>query len=390
MKLILLLVLVFLLLAAVFIGCAQPSTPVTKVKTPSAEAVAPVPKAAQEQEWQNTLAEAKKEGTVFLYVSWSPPVRVALTEAFRNKFGINIEFMPFNQGADLVARANAEKAAGIYTADVFGVGAATILPLMKPEGLIGPIEPLLLLPEVKDTKAWNGGKFPFLDADKRAIAMVSIAQRYIMYNTEKIRKGEIITYRDVLKPQYKGKITMRDPSLAGAGTALLSLLGLRIWNLEEAKDFLRQLIVQQEVVMQRDARILVESVARGKFAVCLGPSADVFAEFLDAGAPVDVVIAKEGTAVSAAAGVLAVPVKFGNPHAAKVFINWLLTKEGQTVFARSFGVASMRVDVPSEGIPATFLIQPGEKLFLEDEEITLFKGEMTNIAKKIIEEAAKG
>src|SRR5262249_46843281 len=69
------------------------------------------------------------------------------------------------------------------------------------------------------------------------------------------------------------------------------------------------------------------------------------------GVPVAIVDArqlKEGTDLSPTNGNLALFNRAPNPNAAKIYINWLLSKEGQTVFARANGYVSARLDVPTD------------------------------------------
>ncbi len=240
-----------------------------------------------------------------------------------------------------------------------------------------------ILPE----QYWRGGTFPFSDKDRTVISFISSIQRMILTNTDLIAKNEITSYKDLLKPQYKGKITLNDPTVTGAGNGLMASLARQVWNLEEAKDYLRQLIKQQDLVIQRDNRIHAESVARGKFALGLAPNPEITDSFLKLGAPMDLPVLKEPTFISPAAGAVAVAVKLANPNATKVFLNWLLTKEGQTVFSKSFGNPSLRLDVPTEGFHPAFLPQPGEKFLIQDEEFTLFMGQMQAVAKEVIDAA---
>ena len=51
--------------------------------------------------------------------------------------------------------------------------------------------------------------------------------------------------------------------------------------------------------------------------------------------------------------------KAPHPNAAKVYINWLLSKEGQTVFARANGYVSARLDVPTDHAEPWRVPQPG-------------------------------
>lgn len=358
----------------------------------STKAAGPVDgkKPAGPMDWEKMVQAARIEGKVVIYAtSWGVEIRKSLAEACKDKFGITLEFMPFSRGADLAARVQQEKTADFNVVDVFGAGGGTLVGIFKPNGLMGNLEPLLISPEVTDAKVWRGGNMPFLDRDRQIIIMAAGAQRYIMYNTDLIKKGEISTYRDALKPQFKGKITINDPTVSGAGNAFMGHLGLHLWNAGEAKEFLKQLIKQQEAVLQRDNRLHVESVARGKFAIGLAPNEDNMAQFFKSGAPVAMVFPREGVYVAPGAGCIAVPLKLAHPNAAAVFINWLLSKEGQTIYSRSRGTPSMRMDVSTEGIHPSFIAQPGEKLFLPTEESFEFWSKMIDTAKEAVQEAAK-
>jgi ABC-type Fe3+ transport system substrate-binding protein len=121
----------------------------------------------------------------------------------------------------------------------------------------------------------------------------------------------------------------------------------------------------------------------------MAPHTDAISEFLKLNAPIDLVVVKEGAFISPGNGAIGIPQKLAHPNAGKIFLNWLLTKEGQTVFSQSFGYASLRVDVSTEWVPALLLPLPGEKLFLDSEENILFRGKMLNIAKEVIQEASK-
>ncbi len=377
--------------ALVLAACGQAVQPSREQepKGPKLEATTPSRNTAV-QTTDNKLAEARKEGSVAVYnTGWSPDARNALTQAFKEKYGINVEFSPFARGSDLLTKIQAEQRAGLYTADVFGAGGPTLISTMKPEGLLGPIEPLLCLPEVTDANSWIGGKLPFMDKDKLAIGMIFGITPQIVHNTQLIKKGEITSFKDILKPQYKGKISLNDPTVTGSGNAFLSHLAVNVWNLDEARDFLRRLLKDQDAVVQRDNRQQVEWIAKGKYAIGLGPLIESMAEFLEAGAPIAIASAKEGTLVSSGPNVIAVPVKLAHPNATAVFVNWLLSKEGQTIYARNSGRPSLRADVSTDGFNPLFLATPGEKLFMDSEDFIVFRGRMQGIAREIVEEDGK-
>ncbi len=383
------LILVIMAVSSFVVAGVQPAVPASSPGTPAA-GVKAAPGADWERKWETTLAGARKEGIVRVYTIWAAKTRTLLSQAFKEKYGIELEFTPFARGAELLAKYQAEKRAGLQTADVFGVGASSLITMIKPAGLLGPLEPLLILPEVTDPNGWSGKKFPFIDHEKLIVGMIAAVQRHIDYNTDMIKEGEITGYKDLLKPQYKGKIAIADPRLTGTAAALFNHLTYDLWNAEEASKWLRQILVQQEAVIQREHRLVVEWVAKGKYPIGIAGQSESVAEFMNLGAPINVVIQKEGHFVDYAAGALGVPTAQPHPNAAAVFVNWLLTKEGQTLFAvKGYGYPSLRHDVSTQGINPMFIPRPNEKLFYLTEGAIKHGGRMMEVAKKIVEEANK-
>lgn len=376
------------LIGASIAACTAPSSDMQPPESKATSAVIPG-KESWQQNWDKILADGKKEGIVEIPTTLGGESRTELTRAFKDKYGIDLEFSPAARGAELTAKIKAEQNAGLYLHDFFVVGQTTALMLLKPDGLLGPIEPLLILPEVTEPRYWREGRFPFLDADKRHITFAAVKQIYIVYNTDLVKEGEITSYKDVLKPQYKGRITLNDPTVTGAGNGMMTHLSVNVWSVEEANDFLRQLVKQQEAVIQRDNRMHVESVARGKYAIAVGAQSENVNNMINDGAPIGVAKLKEGYLYVAGTGAISAVNKLAHPNAAAVFLNWLLTREGQTVFSRSFGAPSMRIDVPTAGINPASLFQPDDKLFPYDEKMAIASGERTAINKRVIEEAMK-
>lgn len=384
--------LIFTSLAAflLLLACASRSTLPTSVPEPPKGANLPRgEKAGWQLKWETALAEGKKEGKVVLYTIWGAQTRGLLAKAFKDKFGIELEVLAFSRGPEITARANTEQRAGLKTVDIFGTGPITLLTTMKPDGLLGPIEPLLVLPEITDTKIWRGNVLPFLDKEARGLGMSATAQRYILRNTDLIKEGEITSYLDVLKPQFKGKIALDDPAVTGAGAAMLAHMAVDLWDLDRAKAFLRDLLVKQEAVIVRERRTMVEWVARGKYAIGLAPLTETTAEFIALGSPIALLPPKEGTAMSTGGNGLAISPGLAHPNATTVFVNWILSKEGQSVFVQGVGAPSGRLDVAAEGILPILSPQAGEKVFPETEKLILFRGEMVQIAKEIIATPSK-
>ena len=86
--------------------------------------------------------------------------------------------------------------------------------------------------------------------------------------------------------------------------------------------------------------------------------------------------------VGPGAGGLAVPLSPAHPHASKVFVNWLLSKEGHSIFVKAYGSPGIRKDAPREGIPAQMFPEADEKIYQDNEDSILYRTKMFKIAKE--------
>ncbi|MDP2719770.1 MAG: extracellular solute-binding protein [Dehalococcoidia bacterium] len=375
--------LLLVLLTALLIASCQPQATPAPVVTARPTVTAPTekPKPAWEVEWEQAVAEAKKEGTVLIYSTPSGDIIRGLAAAFEKKYGIKVEWVN-GRGEELTQRIQAEKSAGINAVDVIMSGGTTTQTVMKPRGLLGKLDVLLLLPEVTDPKAWSGDAIPYVDKDHTYIAMLATFQRYAMINTDLAKKEEITSYMDLLNPKWKGKMVINDPTVTGTGNAFFNFLAVDVWDLERTKDFMRKFVAQEPAVT-RDRRLQGEWVAKGKYAISVATNMETAIEFIKLGSPVAFADVVEGGKIGAGAGGLAVPVKAGHPNASKVFVNWILSTEGHGVFVSTYGSPGSRKDFPQAGIPPEMIAKPGERAIGENEEETLHRAVMGNIAKEI-------
>jgi iron(III) transport system substrate-binding protein len=322
-------------------------------------------KAEWEEEWDKLLKAAKNEGQVMIYGRVGPEIRKALKKEFLGKYGIDLDFLYLARGRELAARMKKERRAGLYLADVVVHGATTGINLLKPTGIFESMEPLLILPEVTDPKVWRPD-FCFIDRDRMIKPMRASFFRYAARNTNLVKEGEINSYRDLLNLKWKGRIVMYDPTGPGSGNMFISLLS-RVWGHEQTLGFQRQLIKQEPTVI-KDLRLPWEWLARGKYSVGIALSAELCPEMLDLGAPVAQVKVIEGGLLGSGAATIAVVNKRPHPNATAVFVNWILTREGQTVWSEADGHPGSRLDLSNEWIHPTFLPGPGEKVTVDNEE----------------------
>jgi ABC-type Fe3+ transport system substrate-binding protein len=96
-------------------------------------------------------------------------------------------------------------------------------------------------------------------------------------------------------------------------------------------------------------RQLGEAVARGKSAISIGVSYYTYQPFIKAGLPVKSISnIKEGYYAGSGSGNLAIVKNAAHPNAAKVFVNWLLSKEGQSAVTKALGQPTRRFDVDTK------------------------------------------
>lgn len=378
---------VFLMVGLLLIACTPPQPAGVELKTQAPKPGPAAAGAAGDQKWAGILAQAKKEGEVIVYTSIRAEARNALAEAFKDKYGMKLEFLTLSRGSEISARAASEQKAGLYMADAFITGSTNLVLEMKPQGLLGPFDPVLVLPEVRDLKAWRGEKLSFADKEQRVFDMIGAVWGAYLVNTDLVKDKEITSFLDVLKPVYKGKITLTDPGQPGSANALMTHLAHNLWNTDKAIDFLKQLL-KQEPVITRDYRQHVEWVARGKYSIAIGPDSKQTAAFIGEGAPVGLVWPNEGVYTSSVGGALGISIRPQHPNAAAVFINWLLTKEGQTLFSEGFGLPSNRLDAPFAINPK--LLPPGDlKIFSPSEEYLHLQGKIGEAVRGIMAAASK-
>jgi iron(III) transport system substrate-binding protein len=258
----------------------------------------------------------------------------------------------------LTPRIATERAAGQYRWDIYVHGTSTAIKNMLPLGAFDPIEPALILPDVKDPKTWRAGNLLFADAGRTILVMTPLQRGTIFVNTNLARVDDFKSYRDLLDPRWKGRIVLDDPRVGGPGEGTFLLFYL---HPELGPDFIREL-GRQELVLIRDRQQQVDLVGTGRYPILLGGSDHTVEERVSHGAPIAVVEPpklKEGTDISAANGNVALFNRAPHPNAAKLYINWLLSQEGQTAFARELGYVSGRADVPADYLPAWRVPLPG-------------------------------
>lgn len=379
MKKIVLLPLVLFMIGLI-LACAARTIPAEKspLVEPGTKETQVTSKEGWQVEWEKTVKAGQREGKFVAHTSYSSEVTRALMSAFKEKYGIEAEFLS-GRGAELRARFFSERRAGIYDVDLIFRGASGMIADQKPAGALESMDSLLILPEVVDPKAWWGGKLNWSDDEHYIFSYLAYPSGQLAINTGVVNLEEIKSWRDLLAPKWKGKITINDPTTTGSGNAWFHAMGKTILGL----DYMRELL-KQEPVLLRDIRLQGEWLATGKMPLAIGSTGNVIPELQRAGAPVIEKMLSEGGYITAGSGAVSFVKKAPHPNAAKVFVNWVLTREGQVLISRIYRGQSARVDVPVDFMPPEYLRQEGIKYIdKRDEKSQIEEAKWTEVAKEV-------
>jgi iron(III) transport system substrate-binding protein len=345
----------FLLTGILLIAACTPSrastpTPAPAVSTESAE--------PWQQEWNALLAAARAEGKVAVHGPPSDEVRKAVTEGFQRRYGITVEYLGL-PGSEFLPRIEAERAGGRFLWDVFLGATSTVFLNLGPMGALEPIDPVLILPEVKDPKSWKQGSLPYFEDKRLGLGFLEVAGSYLFANTRLVNLAEFTSWRDLLSPRWKGQIVLgRDPRTIGYNQATFQFF---YRHRDLGPDYIRQLLRQDLQILRRDDVLSAQWLAQGRYPLCFCSNIEGD-NMVKEGLPVKQVDPRqlrEGAGVTSSYGNVALFNRAPRPNAAKVFINWLLSREGQTLISEGTLVSSTRVDVPTGHLDPAKIPQPG-------------------------------
>ncbi|HUK39966.1 MAG TPA: extracellular solute-binding protein [Candidatus Acidoferrales bacterium] len=310
-------------------------------------------------EWDKIIEAAKKEGKVVVSLPASTELRAAIETNFEKRFGVDVEPI-VGTAPVIVSRIVQESKAGIHYFDLHLGGSESVVNVLLPEGLLDPLPGWLVLPEVSDAKNWWGGHV-WVDSAKRYIyASQAYQSQNLWYNAQSVKAEEVRSFDDLLDEKWKGKIGYLDPRVGGSGASLWSYL-----RDIKGEEYLRRL-VGQNLLLQRSERQLAESLARNKISFLMGVTYYSFAQFVKAGLPVQPLpTPKEGLYVSGGSGNLVILKNAPHPNATKLFVNWVLSKEGQEVYSKGLAQATRRLDVDTKWLQDIGVLAAKDKLTLE-------------------------
>jgi iron(III) transport system substrate-binding protein len=281
-----------------------------------------------------------------------------------------------------------ERRAGKYLWDVIMAGGATIYLFYKANA-VEPIAPTFILPEVIDESRWWKKRHDYFELERKYILNFNMAPLpFVAYNNQLVKPGEIKSYRDLLNPKWKGKIVAVDPTLGPRVDLHLAFL---YSHPELGPDFLRRLLSETNMITSRDTRQVVDWLAGGRYALSL--FASLTAADLDVAKGQGLPIGwfgprdlKEGVSISPSNGSVGLLSRAPHPNAAKIAINWLLSREGQMLYQKlQNGANSLREDIPKDNLQP-YLTRSADASYTEP-----FSPERTDMdaLRKLVNESLK-
>ena len=268
------------------------------------------------------IEDAKKEGALVFYTTMDIQNSKPVIDAFTKKYPFIRGDLVRLGGTAMVSRIIAEAQAGAQKFDV-AVGISPSYVPMREKNLIGPY----LSPEFSSL-------YDDLYDPKGYWATVYLNTLVLGYNTKIISRNDLPkTYEDLLKPQYKQKfiIDIENHDV---------FYGLsQEWGQEKAVNYFKGL-AKQEPVFLRGNTNRANFVSVGERSMTF-VYAQVIERMKQTGAPVDWIPLEP---VNVELNVAMLSAKAAHPNAGKLFIDYLVSKDGQELL-KGFRRIGPRKDV---------------------------------------------
>ena len=268
---------------------------------------------------QSTIDAAKKEGQVVWYTTLIVNQIIRpLKIAFEKKYpGVTLEY---TRADDLVTSAKilAEGQAGRVQADIFD-GIANMLPLQE-AGLLAPFT----VPNAADYPAELKARDGYWIAEIMYVFTPGI-------NTSLLPKDQAPkTFADLLDPKLAGKMAWNGSSMAGSYGFVANVL--TSMGEDKGMTYLRALAKQRVVNVQASSRAVLDQVIAGEYWMNLMAFNHHTVISARKGAPCDWLKLEPTPVTLDAVGLLK---DAPHPNAARLFLEFLLSEEGQKVFQQN-------------------------------------------------------
>jgi len=298
--------------------------------------LAALEKLAPQQRRQRLYEGAKSEGEAVFYANMDVSAMKPLTDGFMNRYpGTKAASVHFS-GAAIITRLDSEARAGKPLSDVVLSGQLGVL------GLI----------EKKIAARYRSPEREFFrDGLKDKDGLWTAYMTNVMvsaYNTRQVSKDEAPrTVEDLLKPRWKGKLTMDSQSYVWFGT-MMQYLGE-----ESGLRFMKRLN-EQNISHQRGRRLMTQLVAAGEFDMAVETNLNSVLTLSKQGAPLSFAPMQP---YFLSPSLVFMSANAPHPYTAALFIDYLLSEEGQKII------------VKTNRMPANSKVKSPESQILEGQDV---------------------
>jgi iron(III) transport system substrate-binding protein len=277
---------------------------------------------------QQLVDAAKQEGKVVFYTSIELQTAEKIGKAFEAAYpGMAVQ-VERNGAERIFQRLAQERGSNIHVADVVEASDMTALLAWKREGWLAPFVPV----DVAE-------KWP---ADQRDPDGCFATERFTLsplaYNTKLITSEDAPkSFTDLLDKKWTGKIVKAHPGYSGTIMTVTFELSRNLgW------DYLQKL-GQQHVMQVQSAAEPPKKVAQGERPIAADGGEYFMLQIRDQGGPIEPVYPSEGTpSIPGGTGVM---IDAPHPNAARLFVSYLLSREGQQLLVDMAWLRSFHPDV---------------------------------------------
>ena len=287
---------------------------------------------------QRLLAGAKKEGALLFYTTFPSQYANQLAEPFEKQYGIKVSH--WRARSEIVLqKALAEGRAGSATADV--------ITIISPQAEI--LRRANLLQEVRSP--YFADLAPFALPAHREWAATLQHVFVHAYNTDKVKKDELPkTWADLLAPRWKGKLAIEGDDHEWLASVIADM------GQAEGVKFFRRLVATNGLSVRSGHALMTSLVASGEVPLALTVYQYSVEQAKKKGSPIDWFVIGPAVSITNAA---AVPRKAPHPYAALLFYDYLISPQGQRVFASiGYVPTSVKVESPVKGVKLKLLDVP--------------------------------
>jgi len=266
------------------------------------------------------IQTARKEGSVAWYTSLAIPSSTSIAQAFKTKYtGIDVEV--HRTGSQRVLqRVMQEASSGIKTADVIHTSDAGHFVLLRDKGLLLQYTPK----GVENFPAGFKDKNGFYFGMRATLSVIAYNPKIVL------EKDAPHSWKDLLNSKWNGKMVSAHPGYSGIiMTHVLALVNLYGW------DYFRDL-AKNKLHLVQSANDPAGIVASGERPVGVNGAEYFYYKTQKQGNPIKIVYPKEG--IPLVVSPVAIAKNSLHPNAAKLFTEFIFTKESQQLLADKEGL----------------------------------------------------